>query len=445
MKIIVTLLAIALLVFSFSGQAAAYFEEGHLIRVVYDRGGMYEVVTDLGAGWDLSGPSAAKQLINTSNFDLSLLGASTWDNVYVTNLMRYVAEGDVEAWTSGSGSGQIGRGSAGNALLSKIGSLAGANMQTGSSQNVNLQSDPNSYASLFAGTTGSFAGFLTTNDGEASLAGLDGYADQWMYYYPSPTNARTTYTGVQVYDIRTYADGTTEINAADGNPEPPQTATISLDFPIEGQVVDASSLYNAVPFSWISREEFSRIELQFSEDNFARIAVKIKKRGDANDAVIASGIWKKVLKLPGSSGGTVYWRVAGIRADGSAVYSSIFTFTVRSPEAVGGPNIAHVSKTPLPQPTLSWTNNNNVKFKIWFGNNPDFTTNGMRKKALTFTVKNPLDNAGVFSRTLTAGQWKAIRTVVRDLPWTTVYWFVESWDGINRYSRSEVMSFILGE
>jgi hypothetical protein len=266
-----------------------------------------------------------------------------------------------------------------------------------------------------------------------------------MYYYPSPTNARSTYAGVQVYNIRTFADGTTEINAADGYPEPPQPATISLDIPIDGQMVDASSLYNPVPFAWISPEEFSRLEMQFSTDNFASIAVKIKKRGDATDAVIASGIWKNILKLPRSSGGTVYWRVAGIRADGNAVYSSIVTFTVRSPEAVGGPNIAHVSKTALPQPTLSWTNNNNVKFKIWFGNNPDFTTRGMKKKALAFVIKDPLLNDGSFLKILTAGQWKAIRQVVGDAAGQTLYWYVETWDGINRYTKSDVMSFILRE
>jgi hypothetical protein len=445
MKRIVTLMAIAMLVFSLSGQAMAFFEEGHLIQVIYESGGTKEIVTDLGAGWDLAGPTAAKHLLKNGYFDLSLLGATTWDNVFVAYLMRYVADGDVEAWTSGSADGQVGRGSAGNALLSKIGSLSGANMQSGSSQNVNLQSDQNSFASLFAGTTGSFAGFLTTNDGEASLSGPNGYADQWMYYYPSPTNARYTYTGERVFNIRTYADGTTEINAADGHPAPPQTGPISLDVPIEGQVVDASSLYNPVPFAWMSPEEFSRLEIQFSINNFASIAVKIKKRGYITETVIPLKLWKKILKLPGMNGGTVYWRVAGIKADGSAVYSSIFTFIVKSPEAVSSPQISHVNKTALQPPTLSWGNNNNVKFKVWFGNNPDFTISGIKKKALTFTIKKPILNDGSFVKVLTPGQWKAIRQVAGDTAGQTIYWYVETWDGINRHSRSEVMSFILGE
>jgi hypothetical protein len=41
------------------------------------------------------------------------------------------------------------------------------------------------------------------------------------------------------------------------------------------------------------------------------------------------------------------------------------------------------------------------------------------------------------------GQWKAIRKLVGDVSGLTIYWYVESWDGLGRYAKSEVMSFVM--
>jgi len=207
MKKIMMLLAAAMLVFSFSGQAAAYFGEGSLIQVVYERGGTKEIVTDLGTEWALSNPYGGALVTEPTNISLSKLGAANWDNVYVAYFMRNVAGGIVQVWTSGENTGQVAKGSAGQAFIGKVGSLAGANAQTGVAQNINLQADPNSFASLFAGTAGTFAGFLTTATGEANLAalGTGGSVDQYLYFYNNPTNRSLTYTGVAIASLDTFA------------------------------------------------------------------------------------------------------------------------------------------------------------------------------------------------------------------------------------------------
>jgi hypothetical protein len=84
-----------------------------------------------------------------------------------------------------------------------------------------------------------------------------------------------------------------------------------------------------------------------------------------------------------------------------------------------------------------------VKFKVWFGSDPDFTKPGIKKKALSFNIKNPNDNNGVFTKALTSGQWMSIRKLVNDAAGSTIFWYVESWDGLNRTSKTGNMSFTL--
>lgn len=524
MKTLITLFLAFILILSFGMRAAAYFEEGHLIQVVYERGGAKEIVTDLGDRFGLFGngltmPYAGPIVTTSANIDLADLGATSWDHVYVAYFMRYNQGGDNFVWVSDTSATQRGRGSGGNALISKIGDIAGANAQTGQARNLNLQSDPNSFSSRF-GTDGTFLGFLTSPTGEASLEelGTRGYVDQTLYFYDSPTNARNTYEGRAVLGIRTHANGTIEMTAV---PQPyllsvltvgngkvtssdglidcgsrcaqwyrqgtvvsltalpdagtlfagwsgdcsgtgncalemiadravtanfsPQDHAVTLSSPADGVTVDAASLYVPLLFSWNSRELFEKIEIQFSTDNFASIAAKITKKGYVTETYIPTGSWKKILRLPGSAGGRVFWRVAGYRANRSTAYSPQSSFTVKNPETVSDIRLSHVSRTAFPPPTLSWKNNANVRVKIWFGNSPDFSVKGTKKKALTFTIKDPLRNEGMFTKQLTIGQWKAVRQMVGDAVGQPIYYFVESWDGIKRYSSSEVMSFILGE
>lgn len=208
--LLLTVVLVALL----SGQAMAYFENGNLIRVVYDRGGTYEVVTDLGSGWSPTAEFTGNQLFSTYNFSLSDLGLSSWDNVYVGYFIAQNIPSN-GAWTSGNMTSQTSAARQWPAFFGNAGDIMGANFQSGNAQNVNLQSGLGSYQNNF-GIEGRFSSFLpsgTSSPGDASLVGFDAeglqYVDQKLYYYAAPNTAAA---GLQVYTLRTYENGTTEIN-----------------------------------------------------------------------------------------------------------------------------------------------------------------------------------------------------------------------------------------
>lgn len=213
-KKILVLAAVFMLMFSFAGQAMAYFEPGNLIRVVYERGGTKEVLTDLGSGWDLTSATTANALFNTNNFDLSQLGATSWDNVYVAYFAIHATTGDNKAWTSGPDGGQNSSANRWvNVSAASKGLLSGQRL-TGEAQNIVLQTDINSFAyRINSSSYGSFKTFIGAANVEQKLNSFsaegDQFVDQYLYYYSSPNSAQA---GVQLFQIRTYENGTTEIN-----------------------------------------------------------------------------------------------------------------------------------------------------------------------------------------------------------------------------------------
>ena len=90
-------------------------------------------------------------------------------------------------------------------------------------------------------------------------------------------------------------------------------------------------------------------------------------------------------------------------------------------------------------PEVSWQNNCAVKFKIWFGRDENFS----KKAKVKFNISNPYDNGGVFVESLGSNQWKKVRNLVKDVSGSSLYWYVESWDGLKRRATTEVMSFVL--
>jgi hypothetical protein len=168
---------------------------------------------------------------------------------------------------------------------------------------------------------------------------------------------------------------------------------------------------------------------------------QVKTKAATTTTIIKSNIWKKVLLIPVGTGGTVFWNVVGTRADRTTFASEFRFFIIDPPQPVGNPNISSTTKNIIP--TLTWESNCNTKFKVWFGNDQDFTKPGIKKKALSFNIKNPNDNGGICTKLLTKGQWMAIRKVVGDNTDSTIYWYVESWDGMGRYNRTDVMNFVL--
>ena len=215
-------------------------------------------------------------------------------------------------------------------------------------------------------------------------------------------------------------------------------APIALQSPSDNILADTCSLYSLPTFSWIIGETFKSYELQFSTNqSFSSIPVRVKLSTIGTQ--VNANTWKKVLMISGPTGGTVYWRVIGKRLDKTTFTSESRSLVIESPNGVGNPNISPTNKGSLP--TLSWNNGCNIKFKVWFGNDPYFT----KKKALSFNIKNPNDNGGTSARQLTSGQWTSIRKLVGDLSGSAIYWYIESWDGLKRYASSDVMNFALME
>jgi subtilisin family serine protease len=213
---------------------------------------------------------------------------------------------------------------------------------------------------------------------------------------------------------------------------------IMLSSPMDQSSFDACSLYVPPTFKWNPKESFNSYSVQFSEDStFSTIRVRIRVSGKTTEKTMSSSQWKRILRIPGDQGGTVYWRVVGTQAGGRSAISDSHSIMISAPQPVGNPILSPTSRMGLPN--LMWQNNCNIKFKAWFGSTADFS----EKKALSFHLSNPDLDGGTFSRELTTSQWKAIRRLVNDLTDSTIYWCVESQDPLKRPAITELMYFIL--
>ena len=230
--------------------------------------------------------------------------------------------------------------------------------------------------------------------------------------------------------------------ALDGKGAPGTPVTINLLSPANELLFTSCSYFNIPSFQWDTNGIFKSLEVQFasSQNDFSLPPlIKVKAKIGVSELLTKSSIWKKILLLPGGTGETVYWKVVGTKADKSKAESNVFSLIVKGPKAVGNPQLSHKSKTTAPPPTLSWENNCNITFKVWFGNDAAFT----KKKSFSFKVTNPNDNEGVFSKELTSGQWTSIRKLVGDLTDSPIYWYVESWDVLKKYNKTDMQSFRL--
>jgi len=179
-------------------------------------------------------------------------------------------------------------------------------------------------------------------------------------------------------------------------------------------------------------------EIQFSPDEkYDSVSVRIKS--STPEAIIKANAWKKVLLSPGNTGGILYWRVVGTRSDRTTATSDIHSIIIGPPQPVRNADLSEPGQGSLP--ALSWENNCNIKFKVWFRSNDSFS----KRTTFAFILKNPNDNGGVFAKTLTPGQWAVVKNLVRNALDQNIYWYVESWDASGRHSQTEVMSFVLME
>ena len=205
-------------------------------------------------------------------------------------------------------------------------------------------------------------------------------------------------------------------------------------------ILNGCSLYSLPIFAWTTEESFKKFEVQFSTDeDFASRMVKVKAPSGALQATVSSGTWKQILMLPGKAGGPVYWRVLGTRSDHTIAASNVYSVIIGALQGVENAEMEPVSKGVLP--TLSWSNNCNIRFRVWFGKDSEFS----RKTSLSYGIKNPTENGGFFAKTITKSQWGSIRKLVGDVSGSKIYWYVESWDGSGRHAMTAVFSFILTE
>jgi hypothetical protein len=217
--------AVFMLVLSVAGQAMASFAVGDLIEVVYQTNGLgNEVATDLGPLTSLTSAASVTDsgnLGNTINFTTLFPGQSV-SNLNVAYFM-YTASGAF--WVSGPippSDGQTieanGHVTAAKSAMNLVQNLYAGNLVSGSTTQAQIASSAgNSYWNLLDKNSVAVGSFGTLVNGgtanEANLANLatTGYVDQYLYYYPSSVSGIKNSAGVEIADIRTFADGSTEI------------------------------------------------------------------------------------------------------------------------------------------------------------------------------------------------------------------------------------------
>jgi len=229
---------------------------------------------------------------------------------------------------------------------------------------------------------------------------------------------------------------------------------IHLLEPSDGEIFTACDYSEPPKFKWESSGTFTSVEVQFYYDyDFSRAPLKVK--GDPNvkeqELVIKPNVWKRILLLPGAHGGTLNWMVVAKKKDKTMVQSidvsSLFpyrTFDITQPDPVDNPQLSHTSKKPtLPPPTISWDNNCNIMFTVWFGNDSDFRNRNMKKMHISFRIKDSDGIQGTFTKELTSSQWYSIRKLGGNVTGATLYWYVESRDTLGRRETTNVMPFVL--
>ncbi len=204
--------------------------------------------------------------------------------------------------------------------------------------------------------------------------------------------------------------------------------------PSEGSIFEACDLYSPPLIEWETGQTYKSLEIQFFVQSSPK-TVKVNVPSPAGKMLqLTLAVWKRVFLLPGSTGGTVSWKLIGTRFGPTKEQSSPLSFQIGAPQPVQD---AMISPTNWSLPTVTWKTSCHSKFRVWFGIDAAFT----KSNKLSFTGSVSPQGGGSFTRQLTSNQWKAIRNLVGDRSGETIYWFVEAWDGINRETVSEVKLF----
>jgi hypothetical protein len=208
-------------------------------------------------------------------------------------------------------------------------------------------------------------------------------------------------------------------------------AAIGPISPADGEIFTACSYLAPPLFQWTLNEAFQKLEIRiFTPANPAKPAKVKVKDPTATQFQMTQSTWKKILKLPGLSGGALSWKIVGTNKGFPAVESEVFTMTIAAPEPAGKPDISPVSQTSLP--TMTWGNSCGTKFKAYFSADSAFS----KSKKLSFKYQGSTNPDDVFSAPLDDKTWGAIRKLVGDVAGSNIYYYVESWDIVKRYQKT---------
>jgi hypothetical protein len=197
----------ALLVLSFAGQAAAYFDDLNLIRSIYTAAGTTEIGSDLGSGvntFTLNNPGNALRgdLTALSAFDGGQLQVGYWAHDIVNK----------DFYATGPVGGTMTMFPAKQATADGTMNPVQTNYAQGNSTSyTTTKATLGSYYNKFevngnnVGSMGSNLDSQPTTGMTASLADLEsvGYIDQSLYFF-NYDGSRTRVNGVAVATIRTY-------------------------------------------------------------------------------------------------------------------------------------------------------------------------------------------------------------------------------------------------
>ena len=215
------------------------------------------------------------------------------------------------------------------------------------------------------------------------------------------------------------------------------TATIALVSPENHLSINPCSAMEHRNFIWTSSYPFKKFEVQFSKSlQFEEISMRIKVEGNQKSLLLNHNQLKKIFNLSGESAGDIYWRIVGFSGNGSSIMSNIHSLSVSPPIAVGDWSISSTKRSELP--ILSWKNYCHKKVRVWFGRDPNFTVS----KSFTYYLSPTIES---FQRSLTKSQWKSVRALIEDQIGLPIYWFIESWDIMGRYSKTGIRFFFLSD
>lgn len=204
---------------------------------------------------------------------------------------------------------------------------------------------------------------------------------------------------------------------------------ISPIAPADGTTFDTCSYFDPPTFEWTLNQTFGKLELQFFTSANQTKPTKVKlKDPAATQLTIPAKTWKKILKLPGLSGGEINWKLVGTNKGQPVVQSDVYTMTISAPEPAGKPDIDPLTHT------ATWGNSCGTKFKAYFSADIAFS----KSKKLSFKYQGSDNPDDLFSITLPDKTWASLVKLVEGVVQPRIYFYVESWDIIKRYQKTDV-------